>query len=164
MAVFLPFLFTLLAAHAEPGGKGKHDVYLLIGQSNMAGRAKMETGSAEAIPKVFLLNGEGQWEAAIHPLNRYSTIRKGLGMQKVGPGGSFAKSMSKAYPDHSIGLVVNAKEGPESTNGRRVANSTMTRFVGRSRLRNPAHCVVSCGIRVRATPGSQRAIWRNWSN
>lgn len=71
----------------------------------------METGSAEAIPKVFLLNGEGQWEAAIHPLNRYSTIRKGLGMQKVGPGGSFAKSMSKAYPDHSIGLVVNAKGG-----------------------------------------------------
>jgi hypothetical protein len=87
-------------------------IYLLIGQSNMAGRATITEEIAGEIPRCFLLNGEGKWLAAKNPLNRYSTIRKGLDMQRLGPGYSFAKSMVKdADPVVSLGLVVNAKGG-----------------------------------------------------
>ena len=46
---------------------------------------------------------------ASNPLNRHSTIRKGLGMQKMNPGYSFSLAMQKE--GHAIGLVVNAKGG-----------------------------------------------------
>ncbi|MFK7849876.1 MAG: sialate O-acetylesterase [Akkermansiaceae bacterium] len=103
------------SAFAEDGKidvpKEKLHVYLLIGQSNMAGRAPFTEKEAAAIPRCFLLNGEDTWEAATNPLNRYSTIRKGLGMQKMNPGYSFSKKMLEVNPDISLGLVVNAKGG-----------------------------------------------------
>jgi len=110
--------FFAVASHAEEetmaaynGPKDKLHVYLLIGQSNMAGRAPYGEEDAGVLERCYLLNAEDQWEPARNPLNRYSTIRKGLGMQKLGPGYSFAKAMLRANPDVSIGLVVNAKGG-----------------------------------------------------
>ena len=86
-------------------------VYLLIGQSNMAGRAAFNEKEAEPMNGVYLLNGEDDWEPASNPLNRYSTIRKGLGMQKLNPGYSFAMQMVGPDSGNRIGLVVNAKGG-----------------------------------------------------
>jgi hypothetical protein len=86
-------------------------VYLLIGQSNMAGRAPFTAAEAAVIPRCSLLNKEGKWEPAKNPFNRYSTIRKGLGMQKMNPGYAFAKTMLEKDKAISIGLVVNAKGG-----------------------------------------------------
>jgi len=86
-------------------------VYLLIGQSNMAGRAPVGPKAAAELEGCFLLNEQDEWEPAQHPLNRYSTIRKGLGMQKLNPGSSFAQTMKKAHPEATIALVVNAKGG-----------------------------------------------------
>ena len=97
-----------------PGYKGPREklhVYLLIGQSNMAGRAPYTDEEAGPIDRCLLLNDKDAWEPARNPLNRYSTIRKGLGMQKMNPGYSFAKKVLGANPDVSIGLVVNAKGG-----------------------------------------------------
>jgi hypothetical protein len=93
------------------GPKENLHVYLLIGQSNMAGRAPYTEDEAGILDRCYLLNAADQWEPAANPLNRYSTIRKGLGMQKLGPGYSFAKAMLAANPDIAIGLVVNAKGG-----------------------------------------------------
>lgn len=89
------------------------EIYLLIGQSNMAGRATIEPQDKDSINNVFLFTGnkEKPWEKAANPLNKYSTIRKDISMQKLGPGYSFAKEMVKARPDKKIGLVVNAKGG-----------------------------------------------------
>jgi hypothetical protein len=92
-------------------GKAPMHIYLLIGQSNMAGRAPFTKAEAAPIPRCSLLNKEGKWEPARNPLNRYSTIRKGLGMQKMNPGYRFAQTMLKKQPGVSIGLVVNAKGG-----------------------------------------------------
>ena len=39
-----------------------------------------------------------KFEPAKNPLNRYSTIRKGLGMQKMNPGYTFSKKMLKEQP------------------------------------------------------------------
>ncbi len=77
----------------------------------MAGRAPFSKEEAGVIPRCHLLNGQDIWEPAKNPLNRYSTIRKGLGMQKLNPGYSFSKAMLEKDPSISIGLVVNAKGG-----------------------------------------------------
>lgn len=105
---------SIATAHAQDtyeGPKDKLHVYLLIGQSNMAGRAPFTKEESGAIERAYLLNKEGKWEQAENPLNRYSTIRKGLGMQKLNPGYSFSKTMLEKQEDISIGLVVNAKGG-----------------------------------------------------
>ena len=86
-------------------------IYLLIGQSNMAGRAPFSKQEAAVIPGCYLLNGKDKWEPARNPLNRYSTIRKEIGMQKMNPGYTFAQHMLKAEKDISLGLIVNAKGG-----------------------------------------------------
>ncbi|MFC5050479.1 sialate O-acetylesterase [Rubritalea spongiae] len=86
-------------------------VYLLIGQSNMAGRAPIPSELAGDLENVFLLNDAGEWAPARNPLNQYSTIGKPLHIQKLGPGYSFAQSMVKANPMQQIGLIVNARGG-----------------------------------------------------
>ena len=99
------------AATGYDGPKEDLHVYLLIGQSNMAGRAKVPDDIAGVIDRCYLLNDKNEWVPAKNPLNLYSTIRKGEGMQKLGPGYSFAIKMLEANPDISLGLVVNARGG-----------------------------------------------------
>ena len=88
------------------------DIYLLIGQSNMAGRASIEEEDKDTLDNVFLFTGDpkGYWEKAANPLNKYSSIRKGLDMQKLGPAYTFAKTMA-TKTQKPVGLVVNAKGG-----------------------------------------------------
>ncbi|GAA3619325.1 sialate O-acetylesterase [Flavivirga jejuensis] len=89
------------------------EIYLLIGQSNMAGRAAIELQDQDSINHVFLFTGNEKkpWEKAANPLNKYSTVRKKIAMQKLGPGYGFAKEMAKTNEGNKIGLVVNAKGG-----------------------------------------------------
>lgn len=114
VTIFLFSLPTIVSAASHRSGKKgqtDYDVYLLIGQSNMAGRGKMaEKDSAEIIPNVFLLNEEGIPVPAKAPLNRYSTIRKDLSQQQIGPGNSFGDYMRR-YTNRKILLVVNARGG-----------------------------------------------------
>ncbi|MEQ9289444.1 MAG: sialate O-acetylesterase [Cyclobacteriaceae bacterium] len=88
------------------------DIYLVIGQSNMAGRAQIELQDQDTLEGVFLFKGEkgDEWEKAANPLNKYSTIRKDISMQRLGPGYTFARNMAAASKNQ-IGLVVNAKGG-----------------------------------------------------
>ncbi|MGI9245082.1 MAG: sialate O-acetylesterase, partial [Verrucomicrobiales bacterium] len=113
VASLLVILLPARAQQQAEAGKVDKDrhIYLLIGQSNMAGRAPFGEEESGAIERCLLLNAEDQWEPAKNPFNRYSTIRKGLGMQKMNPGYSFAKAMLESDPDITIGLVVNAKGG-----------------------------------------------------
>lgn len=87
-----------------------YDLYLCIGQSNMAGRGTLTEETSGAIPDVYLFNDRNEFEKATNPLNRYSTIRKELKMQGVGPAYSFAKTMA-IQTGRKIGLVVNARGG-----------------------------------------------------
>jgi predicted TIM-barrel fold metal-dependent hydrolase len=70
------------------------NIYLLIGDSNMAGTAPLPDDAGGVIDRCYLLNGSNQWERAC--------------MQKLGPGYSFARKMLAGNKDISIGLVVNA--------------------------------------------------------
>lgn len=96
---------------AYHGPKEKLQVYLLIGQSNMAGRAPYTQGESLPIERCYLLDNSGEWEPASNPLNRYSTIRKDISMQKMSPGYHFAQTMLGIDKKNALGLVVNAKGG-----------------------------------------------------
>lgn len=88
-----------------------YDVYLLIGQSNMAGRGEMlPRDTVKAIKGVYLLGPDGVPVPAKNPLNQYSTIRKKITLQQIGPGTAFGPSMYK-HNGRNILLVVNAKGG-----------------------------------------------------
>lgn len=101
-----------------------YDVYLLIGQSNMAGRGPLESrDTVDAIDGVWLLNAEGVPEPAVAPLNKYSTIRKDIGLQGYNPGSEFGRIMHQTT-GRPILLVVNARGGshvaewqPTNSNG-----------------------------------------------
>ncbi len=89
------------------------DIFLVIGQSNMAGRAEITADLQDPIPGVYLFTGlaDSLWIPARNPLNGYSTIRKEKAMQRLGPAYNFAKTLRTHDPSREIGLVVNAKGG-----------------------------------------------------
>lgn len=104
-------LVQLVVVQRAPAEERPDRVILLIGQSNMAGRAPLEDGDEKPIEGVLLLNGEGEWVAATNPLNRFATDRKNLSMQRIGPGFGFASHLAEKLKDEKIGLVVNARGG-----------------------------------------------------
>lgn len=89
------------------------DLYLCIGQSNMAGRAIIEPIDQDTLTNVYLFTGNENmpWEKAANPFNKYSTVRKEMRMQRLSPSYGFAKTMHQAMPNKKIGLIVNAKGG-----------------------------------------------------
>lgn len=77
----------------------------------MAGRGEMLDEDMGVIAdNVYLLDDKGCVQLATNPLNQYSTIRKGLSEQKIGPGFSFAQNIA-ARTGRKILLVVNARGG-----------------------------------------------------
>lgn len=109
--LFSILLGSLLAVSASGSDDRPLHIYLLIGQSNMAGRAEIEEVDEAVLEDVFLLTPQGTWVPAGNPLNRYSSIGKRLSMQQLGPGYTFASSLAAQTPDAKIGLVVNARGG-----------------------------------------------------
>lgn len=89
------------------------DIYLVIGQSNMAGRAVIRDVDTTSIEGSYLFTGDtlNPWVSTTNPLNRYSSVRKEISMQRLGPSYAFAQSMSAEPSTNEIGLVVNAKGG-----------------------------------------------------
>jgi hypothetical protein len=75
-------------------------LYLLIGQSNMAGRGVPAPQDKTAHPRVFVLNKQNAWAPAVEPLHFDKP-----GMVGVGPGLAFGKAMAEMNPDATIGLV-----------------------------------------------------------
>lgn len=88
----------------------EYDVYLLIGQSNMAGRAPMLEQDTLPIDGVWLLDTLGNIEPAVSPLNKYSTIRKGLKLQEYSIANGFGEEITK-YTSNKVLLIVNAQGG-----------------------------------------------------
>lgn len=92
-----------------PAPEKTYDLYLLIGQSNMAGRGTVDAESKQIHPRVFMLNKAGQWAAATDPLH-FDKPAAG-----VGPGVSFGKAMADAAPGAKIGLIPCAVGGTSIT-------------------------------------------------
>ncbi len=75
-------------------------IYLLLGQSNMAGRGVVGHEDRTPHPRVLTLDASGEWRTAIEPITTDATGKAG-----VGPGVSFGKAMAEHDPDVTVGLV-----------------------------------------------------------
>ena len=107
--LLLQSLFAF-AGNVKENVPSSFDLYVCIGQSNMAGRATLTPEVMDTLQNVYLLNDKGNFEPAVNPLNRYSTVRKDLSMQRLGPAYGFAKEMAR-QTKRPVGLVVNARGG-----------------------------------------------------
>lgn len=86
-------------------------MFLLIGQSNMAGRGALLDEDRVPLAGVKLNDHCGQWIDATQPFNRYSSNRRPLAVQGYCMGGSFAQALVASGASWSVGLIVNAMGG-----------------------------------------------------
>ena len=96
---------------AQESLKSPKDLILLIGQSNMAGRATLLPEDDKVIDGAFLYDSLNHWIPLKNPLNIHSSIRKIARMQKLNLGFTFAKKITETKTLNPIGLVVNARGG-----------------------------------------------------
>jgi hypothetical protein len=81
------------------GAEKMMDLYLLIGQSNMAGRGAVEDQDRKPHPQVFALNKNKEWVPAVDPIHFDKKLAG------VGPGRTFGIVMAEHAPKASIGLI-----------------------------------------------------------
>jgi len=74
-------------------------LFLLIGQSNMAGRGKVEPADEVTHPRIFMLTKERDWVPAKDPLHFDKPVAG------VGPGLEFARTLVAADPKITVGLI-----------------------------------------------------------
>ena len=95
----LTFCFAAVAAAQTPAPKDL-ELFLLVGQSNMAGRGVIEAADKEPIPGVYMFTEKMEWAPAIDPLHFDKPPMVGVGI-----GRSFARTLLKARPGVEIGLI-----------------------------------------------------------
>lgn len=99
--------------------RDKLHIYILVGQSNMSGRARVEDEDRKIPEKLFLLDAAGKWAPATHPFIQYTNVPNAAdkrviqakGASGLNFGQTFARRMLEANPDVAIGLVVNSQGG-----------------------------------------------------
>ena len=94
--------FTAAALCAQPAlpPKEQFHLFLLVGQSNMAGRGLVEDQDRTPHPRVLMLSKNGEWVAAVDPMHFDKP-----GIVGVGLGKTFGTLMAEARPGVSIGLI-----------------------------------------------------------
>lgn len=91
-------LFAATSLFAEPAPKDMK-LFLLIGQSNMAGRGKIEEQDKVENPRIFMLTKDLQWVPAKDPVH-FDKSAAGVGLAS-----EFAREVLKADPTVTIGLI-----------------------------------------------------------
>lgn len=90
--------------------KENFHLFLLAGQSNMAGRGIIEGSDQLPHPRVLALNKEGKWVPAVAPIHFDKPVAG------VGLASSFAEVIAEKHPHVTIGLIPAACGGsPIST-------------------------------------------------
>lgn len=94
------------AGASVPDSREDFHLYLLIGQSNMAGRGKMTPADKKPTPGVLTMDAANQWRPAAHPLHFDKPSMAGVGL-----GLDFATIMRAANEQVTIGLIPSAFGG-----------------------------------------------------
>ena len=100
--VFLcALLFANIASaqNAALPAKEKFRLFLLVGQSNMAGRGTVEQQDKTPHPRVLMLDKSGAWVPAIDPMH-FDKAAAGVGIGKT-----FATLYAEANPGITVGLI-----------------------------------------------------------
>ena len=98
----LLFLFVgqlTVAQDSIPTSKDKFHLFLLVGQSNMAGRGTVEPEDAKPHPRVLMLSKEGKWVPAVDPMH-FDKPSAGVGLGKT-----FGQVIADANPGITVGLI-----------------------------------------------------------
>ncbi|MDA8698030.1 sialate O-acetylesterase [Rhodopirellula sp.] len=77
----------------------KFHLYLLAGQSNMAGRGSVEEQDREPHPRVVMLTKNNEWQPAVDPMHFDKSVAG------VGLGKTFGAIIAEANPGVTIGLI-----------------------------------------------------------
>src|SRR4051794_15628276 len=88
---------SLLAQTGEPRNL---DLFLLIGQSNMAGRGVIGPEDRALLPGIWVQMKDLSWKPAVDPLHYDKPDIAGVGL-----GRSFARALTADRPGASIGLI-----------------------------------------------------------
>lgn len=101
----LALLFTALplaaaAQSPELPPKEQFHLFLLLGQSNMAGRGKVEDEDRRPDPRVLMFDRQNHWVPAVDPLHFDKPAVVGVGI-----GRSFALQVAEHSPGITIGLI-----------------------------------------------------------
>ena len=113
----------------EPATKTVPDdmqLFLLIGQSNMAGRGYPEAQDKTTDAGIYMLDEAKQWVLARDPIHFDKPIAG------VGPGHQFARTLKKKNPELNIGLIP-AAVGGSSLNEWKAGGALYTNAVARAR-------------------------------
>lgn len=94
------------SASAMPKDKAKFHLFLLVGQSNMAGRGLIDPTNNVPHPRVWMLNQANQWVPAKEPIHFDKPAVAGVGLSFT-----FAKALAEQNPDIQIGLIPCAMGG-----------------------------------------------------
>ncbi len=100
LLLLLMFTSSLSFAQSKKKVDNNFHIYLLVGQSNMAGRAPIDSMSKETNTQIVMLDKNGNWVPATDPVHFDKPSVAG-----VGPGIGFAKEMIKDNRKIKIGLV-----------------------------------------------------------
>lgn len=90
---------SLAQEKAELPAQDKFHLFLLVGQSNMAGRGKIEAEDKVSNPRVLMLNKAGEWVPAVDPLH-FDKSSAGTGLGKT-----FGAHIAAANPGITVGLI-----------------------------------------------------------
>lgn len=95
---------TVMAAKATEStvaeGPEKMMLFLLIGQSNMAGRGAVEPQDRVVHPRVFMMDKRYAWVPAVDPMHFDRPERIGVGL-----GSTFGRVIADRRPDVVVGLI-----------------------------------------------------------
>lgn len=107
----LAVLLGVVVVPAMPGQRPSANLqlFLLAGQSNMAGRGVVAAEDRLAHPRVWMLDRDNQWTSAVEPMHFDKPIAA------VGPGRAFGLAVAEAAPDAEIGLIPAAVGGSPIT-------------------------------------------------
>ena len=99
-------LFLIAASSAAQENPATLDLYLLAGQSNMAGRGQVAPEDTVRHPRVFALSDSMTWRPAYEPIHFDKPDIVG-----VGPGFAFGKALATMDTSRVIGLIPAAVGG-----------------------------------------------------
>lgn len=89
-----------------PDDPQRFHLFLLAGQSNMAGRGKVEPQDSQPDERVLMLDQAGNWVPAVDPLHFDKPKVVGVGLGKT-----FAVAYAEAHPGITVGLIPCAAGG-----------------------------------------------------
>lgn len=142
------------AVAVQPPVRESFHLYLLMGQSNMAGRDTRGLASQTTNPRILAMTPEGQWVVAKDPIHQ----KDGRIEPGAGPGIPFALAMIKADPTVTIGLVPCAVGGTPLKRWQKHGGDLYKRALSRAKLASPAG-VISGVLWLQGESDSDKQAW-----